>query len=303
MISNGSSGDLAADRRYAWARGALETGDFEGARDLFAQTLERAPHWAPAWFGLGEALEALGRRDEAAAAFRDALTCDPADAAGARLRLARLAGETPVAAPRAYVQTLFDQYSATFDRHLVEKLAYRGPEILGEAVARAAPGRIFANMLDLGCGAGLAGAVFRTGARHMSGVDLSPAMIEQARAKGIYDRLVAGDLGEFLAGEPADAADLVIAADVFVYLGDLDPVFAGVARVLRNGGLFAFTCQSLDEGESYAVGADLRFAHSQNYLRGCAARAGLAIGEISPAVSRKDRGADVPGFVALLLKI
>ena len=53
-------------------------------------------------------------------------------------------------------------------------------------------------------------------------------MIEQARAKNLYDRLVAADLVEFLHGEPAVSADLAVAADVFVYIGDLEPVFAGV---------------------------------------------------------------------------
>lgn len=302
MTPTGSSGDLAADRRYQWAVGAMRSRDHEAARDLFSQVLERAPHWAPAWFGLGEALEGLDRRDEATAAFREALTHDPEDAAGAALRLARLSGESLASAPRAYVRTLFDQYAESFDRHLTEVLAYRGPQILLGAVEQAAAGRVFAHMLDLGCGAGLAGEVFRAKTARMTGVDLAPAMIAKARAKSLYDRLAAADLVDFLAAEPPESADLVIAADVFVYVGDLDPVFAAIARVLEPGGLFAFTAQSLAEGAGFQVGGDLRFAHSETCLRACADKAGFAMQSLSPAATRKDRGADVPGFVVVLAK-
>jgi predicted TPR repeat methyltransferase len=302
MIPTGSSGDLVADRRYQWAAGALDSRDFEAARDLFAQALELAPDWAPGWRGLGEALAALQRRDEAVAAFRKALALDPADIGGAGLHLAFLAGESPSTAPRAYVKALFDQYAAKFDRHLVQALAYRGPEILDAAISRAAPGRIFAHALDLGCGAGLFGATFRGKAKRLTGIDLSPAMIQQARGKGIYDRLFAADLLDFLDSEPERNADLAAAADVFVYIGDLAPVFAAVARVLEPGGLFAFTAQSQDR-DGYRVGEDMRFSHGEAYLRACAAQSGFATLELAPAVTRKDRGADVPGWAAILRKI
>jgi predicted TPR repeat methyltransferase len=301
MNSTCSSGDLSADRRYQWAAGALEARDFEAARELFAQTLELVPRWAPAWFGLGEALQAMERRDEAARAFREALAHDPADSAGAALRLAVLTGESPAAAPPAYVKTLFDQYAAKFDRHLVEALAYRGPEILADALDRAAPGRAFRHAIDLGCGAGLSGATIRARSGLLTGVDLSPAMIAQAGAKGLYDRLAAAELLDFLGEEPEGGADLVIAADVFVYIGDLAPVFAAVARALEQGGLFAFTAQSRLEG-GYRLGPDMRFAHDEAYLRACAQTAGFAMLALSPVVTRKDRGADVPGWVVVLAK-
>jgi predicted TPR repeat methyltransferase len=303
MTPTGSSGDLAADRRYQWAQGALDARDFEAARDLFGQTLDLAPHWAPGWFGLGEALERLDRRAEAAEAFREALRRDPGDSIGAALRLARLSGERLSSAPRAYVTTLFDQYAEKFDRHLTEFLCYRGPQILHDAVERAAPGRIFSHLLDLGCGAGLAGEAFRQRARIMTGIDLSPAMIVQAQAKGLYDRLATADLLEFLGQEPTESADLAVAADVFVYIGDLGPVFAAVARVLRPGALFAFTTQSLPEGGGFAVGEDLRFAHSEVFLSACAARTGFDVRELSAAATRKDRGAEVPGWAVVLAKI
>jgi len=297
----GSSGDLSADRRYEWGRGALTAGDAEGARDLFAQALDCAPNWPAAWFGLAQALERLERDGEAREAFEKALALDPEDAQGAALGLARLGGPKPAAAPRAYVKTLFDQYAPKFDAHLVEKLAYRGPQILCDAIHDAAPERRFAHVLDLGCGAGLFAAAVFGRADKISGVDLSPAMIEQARSKGFYARLFVAELSEFLAAEPAESADLAAAADVFVYIGDLDDVFAGVFRALKPGGLFAFTAQS-GPAEGYAVGEDLRFSHSEIYLRDLAAAQGFAVAAFFAVSTRKDRGVDVPGWAMVLRK-
>jgi predicted TPR repeat methyltransferase len=308
MTIENSSGDLAADRRYQWGLGAAEQGDFEAARDLFAQTLELAPNWAPGWFAYAEALQSLGRSAEAVDAYGEALALDPSDAHGAALCLANLGARVaPKSAPRAYVKTLFDQYAPNFDRHLVETLGYRGPQILGDAVEKAAPGRIFAHALDLGCGAGLFGATFREKARLLTGVDLSPAMIAQARDKkardkNLYDRLAAADLVEFLLAEPEAGADFAAAADVFVYIGDLDPVFSAVAGALTPGALFVFTAQQGDE-EGFNVGADRRFSHGRAYLAACADRAGFAVVEISAASTRRDRGVDTPGWLAVLRRL
>src|SRR6201986_3316683 len=91
-----ASGDLIAERRFAYAKAAAEEGDLSAAAELFEQTLERAPHWAAAWFALGEAREKLGDLDAAAQAFRQTLVADPDDAQGAGGRLPLLArGDRP----------------------------------------------------------------------------------------------------------------------------------------------------------------------------------------------------------------
>lgn len=302
MTAPGTSGDLAADRRYQWALGALAERDFEAARDLFEQVCELAPDWAPARFGLAEALEALERPKQAIEHFEAALRLDPSDAAGAGLRLARLTGTTPDNAPQNYVKTLFDQYAGHFDRHLVEKLGYRGPQILFDAIFPRLRAQNFEHALDLGCGAGLAGEKFRDVAAKLTGVDLSPAMIFEAGKKKIYDRLVAADLLDFLRDEPENCADLALAADVFVYIGDLAPIFDAVFRVLKPGGLFAFTAQALDAPKNFVLGADLRFAHSPEYLRAKGQDAGFAVEKILAASTRRDHGVDVPGLVAVFAK-
>src|SRR3954451_12089357 len=101
-------------------------------------------------------------------------------------------------------------------------------------------------MLDLGCGTGLAGAAFRAHVDWLIGVDLSPRMVEEARKKGLYDRLAVGDISPFLAGNAGRSAHLVIAADVFAYVADFANVCAAAARVLSDGGVFGFTVETHD---------------------------------------------------------
>src|SRR3984957_14204724 len=161
-----SSGDLIADRRYQWALDHAARGDLSGAADILQQTVELVPAFATAWFALGAIRDALGDRAGAVGAFRSAGDADPQDYHGARLQLARLgAGEATPAMTAVYVRRLFDQYAARYDTALTERLHYRGPALLHDAVeaamrAAARPLR-FGSMLDLGCGTGLGGAAFR----------------------------------------------------------------------------------------------------------------------------------------------
>ena len=308
-----SSGDLLADRRYAYAEASLKEGDHVAAVDLARQVIDIAPRFAPAWFLLGEAREAqyraAGSVDEGVEAYREALKAydmallyDPDDVQGARLRLAALGTGDPLEAMSdGYVRRLFDDYAIRFDRHLTASLKYRAPEILLGAVRRAAGARgfRFERALDLGCGTGLAGEVFRPVCGHLAGVDLSAEMIEKARRKKLYDELDEAELVAWLAARPAASADLVLAADVFVYLGDLRPVFAEVARILAGDGLFAFTVQA-HAGRGVLLGEDLRYAHAEDHLGDLAEEAGLRVALSEPAVTREDRGLPVPGRVLVL---
>ena len=298
MTAFRSSGDLSADRRYLWGEASMAQGDFVAAADLFAQAVELAPGWASGWFALGEARARAGSAEAAGEAFRRCLALEPEDILGAGLRLARIAGAA-VAMPAAYVAGLFDDYADRFDAHLTGALGYRGPEVILAALDRLAPGRRYAAALDLGCGTGLMAAALAGRAGAVDGVDLSAAMVREAAARGIYRRLAVADVVAFLADAPDTAYDLALAADVLVYLGDLDPLFAGLTRALTPGGLFAFTVQGLDE-PGFGLGDDLRYAHSESYLRQAAERAGLAVRCLEAASTRRDAGRDVPGYVAVL---
>jgi len=293
-----TSGDLVVDRRFIYAHSAAAEGDHAAAAELLEQTLELAPQWAPLWLALATAYEKTGRPDEAVAAFSRAAEFDFDGELGAGLHLARLgSARTPAGAPENYIRGLFDQYADRFEAHLIEGLAYRGPGLLADALARLGVEH-FGHVIDLGCGTGLCGARFRAASDRLTGVDLSPRMIIEARGKGVYDRLETGGIADFLAREPARSANLVLAADVFVYFGDLAPVFAAASRVLEPAGLFAFTLQRASDGD-YELGPDMRFSQSEAYVKRVARGAGLSIALLEQASTRKDAGADAPGLVVV----
>lgn len=301
-----SSGDLLADRRFGYAQAAFDEGDHQAAADLALQVLELAPPYAPAHALLGRARLAQGEREPAIMALRAALEHDPADPLGVRIDLARLGALSPEEAiGTAYVRALFDDYAPRFDKHLIRNLGYRGPELIAAALRRACAlrGRAFRfrRALDLGCGTGLMAAALAGAFDAIEGVDLSPRMLAKARKTHLYDRLHEGELAGFLGGVAEGSADLVVAADVFVYLAALDEVFRAAKRALARDGLFAFSVQA-HEGEGFVLGEDARYAHSERYLRALAVAQGFAVVLLERASTRQDRGEDVPGIVAVLAR-
>ena len=294
-----AAGDLIAERRFAYAKAAAKEGDLSAAAELFAQALERAPHWAAAWFALGEAREKLGDLDAAAHAFRETLAADPADAQGVAGRLALMGrGEPSGALSPAYVARLFDDYAWRFDKHLIKNLGYRAPALIAEALSAVAPGRRFGSALDLGCGTGLMGAPLRGRADRLAGVDLSAAMIAKARERGLYDRLVVDEALAMLGSEPPASLDLIVAADALVYIGDLAPLFAAVVTALTADGLFAFSVETC-EGDGFKLEPTMRFAHSRSYVETTARDIGLRPLLIQSASTRREAGADAPGLICV----
>lgn len=298
------SGDLIADRRFEWARDCEGKGDLSGAADLLEQTLEIVPGYASAWFVLGGLREWLGKRDAAVSAYRKARETDPLDTLGAALMLMRLNAEPTSEMPQAYVRGLFDQYAPAFDQALQEKLNYRAPALLKDAVMKvcAESGRAmrFGSVLDLGCGTGLAGAAFRSCADRLVGVDLSAGMIAEANRKALYDRLVTADMMQFLSEEAQGGAQyyLLVAADVFVYAADLGPVVAGIARILPPQGLLVFTVER-HEGEGVTLGEKLRYTHGEPHVRSALAAGGFEILHMESASTRTENSAPVPGLIVI----
>ena len=293
---------LAADDAAHWlesGQARAAAGDHEGAVADFTEAARRTPgRPEPLWLAAGS-LAALGRRDAAAEHYRRVLAADPADTFGAAAALAQLgAGEAPERTADAHLRTLYDQYAATFDDDLVDRLEYRGPEILAAAIGRTlGPGPF--HILDAGCGTGLSGMALKPLARRLDGVDLSPRMAEQAGRRGVYDNVEVGDLIGTLRAHPL-SYDLVAAADVLIYQGDLTPVMLAASAALRPGGGFAFTVERGEE--AFQLRASGRYAHSAAHLRAAAAAAGLLVRLVEETSTRREGGHPVPGLVCVLTK-
>jgi predicted TPR repeat methyltransferase len=300
-----SSGDMIADRRFDFARDLQLKGDLVAAADLFAQTTDLAPGFASAWFTLGEVREQLGERDAAIAAFREAIVADPEDRHGASLRLMLMGADRLSEMPPAYVRALFDQYAPKFERTLIDDLGYRGPSLLFKAVlsARAAIRKpaFFRRAIDLGCGTGLVASAFAANVDEFIGIDLSPRMIERARATGFYAKLEVAEMVEGLRGKPDASTDLILAADAMVYLSGLLPLLHEVKRVLVPGGLLAFTVETHD-GDDVVIGAGLRYAHSAGYIRSSIEAVGLTLCRLENLSNRNEDNTPVPGLVVVAAK-
>jgi predicted TPR repeat methyltransferase len=278
-------------------------GQLQRQADALAQTealLAKWPGHAAGWTLQGNLLRELGRTAEAAAAFERALGSG-GDAELNRFLLAGTRDAADVAPPSrppdVYVRSLFDDYAPEFDRHLVEVLRYRAHEQVAQLLRR--DGCRFAAVLDLGCGTGLIAPLLAPVADRIDGVDLSPPMLQQARRRGLYTALDAADLSEHLQRTPL-RYDAVVAADVFIYVGALAPVFAGVARVLQARGLFAFSVERADEADDFVLRPSLRYAHGERGLRALAGRLGFDVLAVEPGPIREDRRRPIDGLYLLL---
>ena len=325
-LASGRGGLLA---RLTLVKALLAADDLNGALEEAREAAALNPGIAVVALALGEALLAKGALPAAIAELQRASRLDPAlerprfltarawleagEAAHALAIFERLEqsperdalisrAKAIAIAPRSdpgYVRHLFDQFSADYDNRMLGQLGYAAPQILKDLADLVMPGRDKLRVLDLGCGTGLAGLLFKPRAARLTGIDLSPAMIEKARARDVYDSLIVGDIETALGGE----YDLILAADTLVYLGDLRPVFAAVAAHLAPGCFFLFTTEAKEGqrgGPGFELGPKRRWRHGEAYLRQAAKTAGLSVAGLVSASPRTESHQPVPGFAIAL---
>jgi len=332
-LAAGRGGALA---QITLVRALLAAGDVPAALVQAREASSLHPNVAPVLVALGEALLAAGQLPTAIAELQRALRQDPDNEAARRLlALAwmdageaqkaldalqdiedaplRARAEAIATAQRSdpgYVRHLFDQFSADYDLRMRQHLHYAAPEILLNLAVMVMPGRGASpgggatirkdmTILDLGCGTGLAGEVFTPLAAQLDGIDLSPAMIEKAKARGLYDNLAVADLESALAA-PGPAYDLILAADTLVYLGDLAAVFHAAAARLAPDGFFLFTVERAEAG--FELGPKRRWRHGEAYLRETARAAGLDVAGLVAAAPRHEANQPVDGFAVALTR-
>lgn len=311
------------------------SGDVAAALEAFRQAVEISPGFALAYYNLGDLLHSQGQYDEAFARMKCALALKPdfADACnslanmlvergdmaeasdmfertlqldcsntGAQHMLAALTGQTTAIAPSGYVTGLIDGCAAFFDRQLVDEFGYRVPENIHRVVSQLiGPDMKGLDIMDLGCGAGLCGTLFPNMAGSMAGVDLSSGMLARASQRKLFDRLVRQDITKELRASD-DVYDLILAANVFIYTGELGQVFEAVSTTLKPGGLFAFSIEAKEGAGDFVQRPTGRYAHSISYIIRLAEAAGLCEVYLEEGVLRMDKGQTVGGYLVVLGK-
>jgi predicted TPR repeat methyltransferase len=278
--------------------------DFGQATDLAERARARGAADASTFALKGHALSSLGRHDEATEAYQEALKLAPGDA---HIRLLATSSAMGHEAPDAFIRTLFDGYADRFEEHLIE-LGYRIPGLIRRYVTDFSKLGNIGPVLDLGCGTGLVAlALSDLELGPFTGVDVSPRMLERARAKELYATLTEAALPGFLR-EKDTAWRLILAADVMCYFGPLEEMFDAVRARLRRGGRFVFSVEELLPGHDgdvpgngyWAPGRLGRYAHAPAYLAQTAEARGFRCIALDREILRYEAGGPVDGLMMVL---
>jgi predicted TPR repeat methyltransferase len=301
----------------------------EDALHAYSQAAQHGPQLAESWHNLGVCESRLGRSAEAITHLREALLRDPAftrsyeplavllyrsgeiqgaaevyrrwlerepDNPKARHLAAAAAGTGTPRAPDDYVRAHFDAAADSFDSNL-EQLRYRAPQLVADALARELRSAPVARLLDAGCGTGLCGPQVRALATHLTGVDLSGAMLERAAARGCYDALIEAELTAFLK-EQREGFDAIICVDTLVYFGELVEPLKAAHGALKRGGLLIFTVEA-GSGEGPQLEIHGRYTHGETYVRQALAGASLTLLFLTAETLREERGQPVAGLLVI----
>jgi predicted TPR repeat methyltransferase len=271
------------------------------AEACFDHALKLRPDFLEAWRNAAENLRRQNKPAQALGAYRQVCALAPDDGY-ARHMADTLSGTTSERAPDQYVTQVFNDYANTFDAHLTTSLQYSVPTDLVALLNQHAPAAAHSlDVIDLGCGTGLVGAAIAPFARHVTGVDLSPRMIEKSTARGVYQRLVCDDVQRMLNHEPAHSVDVILSADVFIYIGKLDGIAQEAQRVLRPGGRLVFSIETLgdDVGQAYRLECSGRYSQSLAYVNALASSHGFTVEATEPSVIRMEAQTPVPGHLCV----
>ena len=280
------------DVHYNLGRLYNEMGHRNQAITALENALAIRSDFAPALTNLGAIYAGHGMCDKAVAVYERLLVIGYKPMAANHI-IHALKGQTTDAAPFSYVKELFDDCAGHFEERLVGDLFYDIPRQLVDFL-RAHDGdrKTYGRMLDLGCGTGLCGQAFARMAESITGVDLSVAMIAKAREKEVYKEIVEGDIVSSLDGAPV--YDLIVAGDVFIYLGELESVFSNLPDCLAKDGRIVFSTEFL-AGRGYRLQPSGRYAHSTSYITILAAENGLEVRAVKSVNIRQEYGRWIAG--------
>ncbi len=271
------------------------------AIEYFKQAVHIEPLHLPAYLNLGVEYLKAENLTEAQYYYEQAARINPGDLEIQHILMALTQQKIPEKAPAEYLKNLFNQYASYYDKHLTESLRYRVPQQLHQMIYQHTKiEEAKWTTMDLGCGTGLCGELFKEFSKQLIGVDISPEMINSAKEKNIYDELIVADIEDAL--ERYTELDLILAGDVFAYLGDLETIFAKARQKLKTGGLFAFSVEKTEK-QPYELQASIRYAHSRPYLENLIAKHNFETIQFQTTALRLQKEQPVEGFIVLIKKI
>ncbi|MDA9800896.1 tetratricopeptide repeat protein [Candidatus Pseudothioglobus singularis] len=239
-------------------------GDIQEALEILNILVEENPKDALLFNMLGGCLASIGQTEMAIANYQKALDFEPEYAIPKHM-INSLTGHTSKEPPKQYVKNLFDDYAHRFNDALVNNLEYNLPFIIKDLILKSKSEKSqYKNVIDLGCGTGLAGIDLRAISTNLVGVDISENMVSEAKKLDIYDSLIIGDIIEKL-NISQDKFDLLVALDVLIYIGDVQSTFKAVHGACKPDSLFVFSIEIQDEN-SYSLLKSSRYAHSDEYI-------------------------------------
>ena len=275
-------------------------GNVNQAVDVCRQALKLNPSNTAIHRHLALNLKTCQRYAEAILAAKKALAIEPDDPTLTHI-LDSLERRSSSRAPIGYVNRLFDRFATTFDKRMNGDLKYRVPRILGKPLKRIAKKRgPFKRAADLGCGTGLLGGVLKPFTEYLVGVDISQKMLQQASAKSTYDALCREDILCFLDQKQTEF-DLIVAADVFIYIGDLTPFFRMAKKQLQSTGILAFSTEQTNRS-AYRLRKSGRFAHRADYISELASQTGFSTISRSLTGIRQENNRWMNGGIFILEK-
>lgn len=292
---------LEADHIADVGAALLFHGDNTRAKSFFERALALNPDCLSAHWLMGEYHANMDEREEALRHYRRCLEIAPERQGPAFMIAALNDAAPPDRAPDDYVEGFFDWYADHFESHLIENLKYDGPQHVAAALKKVRPDGV-ENLIDLGCGTGLAGEAVRDMASHMTGVDLSAGMLEKAEAKGLYGSLLNLDIVSALDTLPDHSADAALAVDVLVYVGAIEPVLNALNRVLKDSAVFIATFEEGRDIETWELFAAGRYRHAQDYLRQTAMAFGFEVTEMAQVTLREEYEVPVPSLLVTFEK-
>ena len=273
-------------------------GRLNKAEASYKKAIALKPDHAVFHYDMGAILQRIGRSDEAEESYKKAIALKPTFSSIVKHKLAALTGKTTKTAPRDYVEQLFDGYAAKFEIDLKDKLDYKIPKILAEIMIRDSKFDFLGSVTDLGCGTGLFGVEINQVCEYLEGIDLSGKMLEKAKEKNVYTKLVKQDITEYLSTTNLNF-DFFVSTDVFIYIGDLFEVFRLIKSRNNKRGKLVFSTEHRD-GDKFFLEQSGRYSHSKKYIDSLCKTFGYEVRHFEIQNLRKEKNQYIKGGLYIL---